>query len=139
MSPFQMGQNSTTGHHVRLKLVDPDVVWMSTIASLIVFAVEMAVGVAFCGFAHIKADGDGFATPESGHGYGILLNAIFRPALCVLGLVFSSVIISVMAQFIDNSFVFAMNDSFDPQSRPCNKSLGSAERYHGAGAAGRSH
>jgi hypothetical protein len=41
----------------------------------------------------------------------VLINSIFRPLLTVVGLVFSSVMMAVLAQFVDNTFVFAVNNS----------------------------
>jgi len=85
---------------------------------MMVFAVEVVVGAAFWAFAHIRMDGQEFANDQQSHGYSILLNCIFRPLLTVIGLIFSSVIMCVMAQFVDNTFVQAKDNSlgsvYDP-------------------------
>jgi hypothetical protein len=58
---------------------------------------------------------------QQAYGYSILMNAIFRRLLTVVGLVFSSVIMAVLAQFVDASFAMAFSTSgvgsiYDPVS-----------------------
>jgi hypothetical protein len=96
-------------------------IWMSAIAGLMVFAVEAVVGGAFWAFAHVRADGGEFVNQQQAYGYKILLNCVFRPLLTVVGLIFSSIIMCVMAQLIDNTFGLAAQNSgigtlYDPVS-----------------------
>jgi hypothetical protein len=86
-------------------------IWMSAIAGLMVFAVEAVVGGAFWAFSHVRADGGELVNQQQAYGYSILMNAIFRPLLTVVGLLFSSVIMAVMAQFVDETFALAYENS----------------------------
>ena len=85
--------------------------WMAAIAGLMVFAVEAVVGASFWAFSHVRADGQELVNQQQSYGYSIITNAIFRPLLTVLGLVFSSVIMAVMAQFVDETFALAFSNS----------------------------
>jgi hypothetical protein len=85
--------------------------WMAAIAGLMVFAVEAVVGASFWAFSHVRADGQDLINQQQSYGYSILTNAIFRPLLTVVGLVFSSVIMAVMAQFVDETFALAFSNS----------------------------
>lgn len=85
--------------------------WMAAIVGLMVFAVEAVVGASFWAFSHVRADGQELVNQQQSYGYSIITNAIFRPLLTVLGLIFSSVIMAVMAQFIDETFALAFSNS----------------------------
>ncbi len=78
---------------------------------LMVFAVEAVVGSAFWAFSHVRADGGELVNQQQAYGYSILMNAIFRPLLTLVGLLFSSVIMAVMAQFVDETFGLAYENS----------------------------
>jgi hypothetical protein len=96
-------------------------IWMGAIAGIMIFAVEAVVGSAFWAFAHVRADGQELVNQQQAYGYSILMNAIFRPLLTVVGLVFSSVIMAVLAQFVDATFAMAFSNSgvgsiYDPVS-----------------------
>jgi conjugal transfer/type IV secretion protein DotA/TraY len=85
--------------------------WMAAIAGLMVFAVEAVVGASFWAFSHVRADGQELVNQQQSYGYSILMNAIFRPLLTLVGLVSSSVIMAVMAQFVDETFALAFSNS----------------------------
>jgi conjugal transfer/type IV secretion protein DotA/TraY len=81
--------------------------WLFAIAGLVTFSIEAVVASSFWAFAHIRMDGQDLIDSPQRHGYAILFNALFRPTLMLLGLIFSNIAFGVLAAFVNETFSIA--------------------------------
>ena len=87
------------------------IMWLFAIIGMITYVVEAVVGAAFWAFAHVRMDGAELIDAPQRHGYALCFNALFRPALLVLGLIMGNIALSVMAAFVNATFVIAADSS----------------------------
>jgi conjugal transfer/type IV secretion protein DotA/TraY len=95
------------------------IMWLFAIIGIITYVVEAVVGASFWAFAHVRMDGAELIDQPQKHGYALCFNAMFRPALLVLGLIMGNVAFSVMAAFVNATFVITADTSIsfvDPVS-----------------------
>ncbi len=95
------------------------IMWLFAIIGIITYVVEAVVGASFWAFAHVRMDGAELIDGPQKHGYALCFNALFRPALLVLGLIMGNVAFSVMAAFVNATFVITADTTIsfvDPVS-----------------------
>lgn len=74
----------------------PVLLWLGSVLSYLVIAVESLFGAPLWALVHLDPDGEGMGQRTS-HGYIFLLNLLFRPAIMVICLALAYKLLSVLA------------------------------------------
>jgi conjugal transfer/type IV secretion protein DotA/TraY len=94
--------------HVYVLPLIPFVIWFFAVIGVASMAVELMIAAPLAALQHIKADGEEFVEQKQQTFYLMAFNALMKPSLLLFGLALSSVMFVVMANFLNQTFGYAM-------------------------------
>lgn len=86
----------------------PYVIWMASMIGYCILLIEAIFAAPLWAFTHIVPDGDG-VVGRGGQGYMLVLSLMIRPALMVMGMVASIVLMKPIGYVITSTFAAAYN------------------------------
>lgn len=86
----------------------PYIIWMGSMVGFCIILIEAIYAAPLWAFTHIIPDGDG-VVGRGGQGYMLALSLMMRPALMVMGLVASIVLMKPIGYVITSTFAAAYN------------------------------
>lgn len=86
----------------------PYIIWMASMIGYCILLMEAIIAAPLWAFTHIVPDGDG-VVGRGGQGYMLVLSLMIRPALMVMGLACSIVLMKPIGYVITSTFAAAYN------------------------------
>jgi conjugal transfer/type IV secretion protein DotA/TraY len=83
----------------------PFILWTSAVVGWLILTMELMVAAFIWAAMHAIPEGEGMAGQHGRQGYMLFLGILMRPALHVIGFVMSFVIISVIGNFVGESYL----------------------------------
>jgi conjugal transfer/type IV secretion protein DotA/TraY len=107
-TPIVIGMLIFGALHVYVLPLIPYVIWFFAVIGVASMAVELMIAAPLAALQHIKADGEEFVEQKQQTFYLMAFNALLKPSLLLFGLALSSVMFVVMANFLNQTFGYAM-------------------------------
>lgn len=86
----------------------PFIIWFGGVIGWLVMVIEAIIAAPLWAVAHVHPDGDG-VVGRGGQGYSLILSLVLRPALMVIGLIVSMVLMLPVGFFFHELFLPAFN------------------------------
>jgi hypothetical protein len=88
----------------------PYVAWLGAIISWLTVVIEGVVAAPLWAFAHLDTEGEGMGS-KAQHGYGFLMQVLFRPVLMVVGFLMMGIVMEVVGRFFFLTYPMAVADA----------------------------
>ncbi|GAB3030114.1 DotA/TraY family protein [Oleiagrimonas citrea] len=86
----------------------PYILWIGAFIGWLTLLLEAMIGAPMWALSHLSPDGDG-VVGRAGQGYMLVLSLMLKPALMVLGLIFSIVLMDPLGRLVNASFLNAFS------------------------------
>ena len=92
--------------------VAPFILWFGVVVGWLIMVVEAVIAAPMWAISHVHPDGDG-VVGRAGQGYSLILGLVLRPALAILGLIASMVLITPVGDLFNKTYWAAFELSND--------------------------